>query len=70
MYYGYYNNDNIIICSICITIMKTLELGGKGFFFFPFSPKCPVNNSHRKRPVDIKKRKEKKNFSGVFIAYK
>lgn len=27
MYYDYYNNDNIIISSICITIMKTLKLG-------------------------------------------
>lgn len=31
MYYDYYNNDNII-SSVCITIMKTLKLGGNDFF--------------------------------------
>lgn len=31
MYYDYYNNDNII-SSVCITLMKTLKLGGNYFF--------------------------------------
>lgn len=31
MYYDYYNNDNII-SSVCITLMKTLKLGGNDFF--------------------------------------
>lgn len=32
MYYDYYNN-NIIISSVCMTILKTLKLGGKIFLF-------------------------------------
>lgn len=33
MYYDYSNIDNnVIISSVCITIMKTLKLGGKRMF--------------------------------------
>lgn len=34
MYYDYSNIDNVIISSVCITIMKTLKLGGKRLLFF------------------------------------
>lgn len=35
MYYDYSNIDNVvIISSVCITIMKTLRLGGKRLLFF------------------------------------
>lgn len=60
MYYDYYyNDDNIIISSVCITIMKTLKPGGKMIFFFLMS-----RRSHRKCPDDMK------NLSWVFVAYK
>lgn len=36
MYYDYSNIDNVIISSVCITIMKTLKLGGKRLLFFFF----------------------------------
>lgn len=47
MYYDYYNNDNIIISSVCITIMKTLKLGGKMIFLMSIK-------SHHSCPDDIK----------------
>lgn len=48
MYYDYYyNDDNIIISSVCITIMKTLKLGGKMIFLMS-------RKSHRNCPDDIK----------------
>lgn len=37
MYYDYSNIDNVIISSVCITIMKTLKLGGNRLFVLFFS---------------------------------